>query len=199
MARSNSSQSAPAVEWGERVVVVGTSGSGKSTLARRLAAIHHLPLIELDLLFWDPQWRPTPGALFRQRVAAATAQPTWICDGNYGQIRELLWPRATTIIWLRSSFPRTFLRILRRTVRRAATREKICGENRESFRRSFLHRDSIILWMLKTWRGHRRKIPKLFEQPEHHHLRVLVCRHPREAQRIVDASLAAARISQRDP
>ncbi len=37
--------------------VVGTSGSGKSTLARRLAHRLELPWIELDRLYWRPNWQ----------------------------------------------------------------------------------------------------------------------------------------------
>ncbi|MBN0386682.1 (d)CMP kinase, partial [Pseudomonas aeruginosa] len=40
--------------------VVGTSGSGKSTLARRLAHRLELPWIELDRLYWRPNWQGAP-------------------------------------------------------------------------------------------------------------------------------------------
>jgi adenylate kinase family enzyme len=51
-----------------RVVVFGTTGSGKSTLAESLAARHGLRLIELDALFWGPDWQPARLELFRHRV-----------------------------------------------------------------------------------------------------------------------------------
>ena len=44
--------------------VVGTSGSGKSTLARRLAHRLGLPWIELDRLYWRPNWQGTPDEAF---------------------------------------------------------------------------------------------------------------------------------------
>ena len=55
--------------------VVGTSGSGKSTLARRLAHRLGLPWIELDRLYWRPNWQPG--------VAASGAV------AGHGQPREL--------------------------------------------------------------------------------------------------------------
>lgn len=174
----------------DRIIVIGTSGSGKTTFSDRLAEVLDLVRIELDVLFWDPDWTPVSPQIFRERVEHAVAAPGWVCDGNYGQVRDALWPRATTIVWLRYSFPRTLFRIVRRTLRRSITGEKICGENHESFVRSFFHRDSIIVWMLQTWGKHRRNIPALFEKPEHHHLRLLVCNHPRDAERILEASLA---------
>ncbi len=44
--------------------VVGTSGSGKSTLARRTAHRLGLPWIELDRLYWRPNWQGTPDEAF---------------------------------------------------------------------------------------------------------------------------------------
>ncbi|WP_262355798.1 shikimate kinase, partial [Klebsiella pneumoniae] len=44
--------------------VVGTSGSGKSTLARRLAHRLELPWIELDRLYWRPNWQGAPDEAF---------------------------------------------------------------------------------------------------------------------------------------
>ena len=54
--------------------VVGTSGSGKSTLARRLAHRLGLPWIELDRLYWRPNWQGAPdGAFFAAIAAGCTA------------------------------------------------------------------------------------------------------------------------------
>ncbi|MPZ15785.1 MAG: hypothetical protein GEU73_15410 [Chloroflexi bacterium] len=43
-----------------RVVVVGTSCAGKTTLARRLARILASEHVELDSLYWGPEWTPRP-------------------------------------------------------------------------------------------------------------------------------------------
>ena len=37
----------------ERVIVIGCPGAGKSTFARRLQGVTGLPLIHLDMLFWN--------------------------------------------------------------------------------------------------------------------------------------------------
>ena len=43
-----------------RIVVVGVTGLGKTTIARQLASLFYLPHIELDALYWEPNWTPAP-------------------------------------------------------------------------------------------------------------------------------------------
>src|SRR5690349_15844981 len=83
----------------ERVVVIGTSGCGKTVFAHRLAQALACPHVELDELYWGPKWTPKSGADFRRLVHAAVRGPRWVVDGNYSAVRELVWPRATTVIW----------------------------------------------------------------------------------------------------
>src|SRR5262245_13696918 len=85
---------------GQRIVIVGTTGSGKSTLARHLADRLNLSHIELDALYWGPNWIPCPEDDFRARVKDASAEERWVVDGNYNAVRNLVWPSADTVIWL---------------------------------------------------------------------------------------------------
>jgi adenylate kinase family enzyme len=141
-----------------RVVVIGTTGSGKSTLAERLAAQMGLRVIELDALFWGRDWQPVPLELFRHRVERETRDDGWIVVGNYGQVRDIVWPNADTLIWLDLPLPLVMWRLVRRTVQRAATKTELWGTgNRESFRNAFLSRQSILLWALKTHRRNRER------------------------------------------
>ena len=165
----------------ERIVVLGTSGSGKSTLAHALATRLAIPHIELDAIHWQADWTPLPRPLFRERVAAAIAPERWVLDGNYSAVRDLVWARATTLVWLNYPFPIVFMRLLRRTLRRALTRELLWGGNRESLRLAFLSRDSILWWMITTYRRRRREYPLLFAAPEHRHLDVITLTSPRAA------------------
>ena len=98
--------------------VVGTSGSGKSTLARRLAHRLGLRWIELDRLYWRPNWQGTPDEAFFADIAAATATPGWVLDGNYNRSRGVKWREVDLVIWLDYGLWRT----LRQAVWRAASR-----------------------------------------------------------------------------
>ena len=86
-----------------RIAVVGSSGSGKSTLAKRLAGDLGLPHIELDAINWQAGWKDLNSHdpdEFVRRVAAAVGQDAWVSDGNYGKVRDLVWNRATHLVWL---------------------------------------------------------------------------------------------------
>lgn len=133
-----------------RVVVIGSSCAGKSSFARALAESRGSTLVELDELYWGPDWKPKPQAEFLRLVAEAAAGEAWVAAGNYSLARDVLWARATTIVWLDLDLPLVFWRGLRRTAGRALSRETLFHGNRESLRRSFFSRDSILWWILST-------------------------------------------------
>lgn len=172
----------------QRVVVIGTTGSGKSTLAERLAEQTGLRVIELDALYWGRDWQGAPVDLFRHRVERETRDGGWIVVGNYGQVRDLVWRPADTLVWLDLPLPLVMWRLLRRTVRRAATKEELWGTgNRESFVQSFFSRHSILLWALKTHRRNREKYAMECEFLAKEK-RVVRLRNAREVERFVAAA-----------
>ena len=168
-----------------RTVVIGTSCSGKTMFARQLAARLSAPHIELDALHWAPDWQQRSTGEFLALVGQAAAAPAWVADGNYSRARPLLWPRASAIVWLNYPFPIVFARALRRTLVRAATREELWSGNRESLRRAFLSRESILSWVLTTHRRRRHDFRALFDQPPWPHLALIELTHPRAAARFL--------------
>lgn len=155
---------------GHRIVVIGTSGVGKTTLAARLAARLEVPHIELDALAWEPEWQKASSAVVRERVAAAIAPERWVLDGNYSQVRKMVWARADTLIWLCYPYRVVLWRLLRRTVRRVVGRELLWGTNVESLSNT-LGTNSLFLWQWKRHWLHHTQIPVLLHRPEHRHLR----------------------------
>lgn len=164
-----------------RVALVGTTGSGKSTLAERLSPLLGAPVVELDALFWRPGWNSAPEETFRGLVGEATGAERWIVVGNYGRMRDLVWRRADTLVWLDLPLARVMARLLRRTVRRIVSGEDLWGTgNRETFRRAFLDRRSILLWALRTHRANGRAFAAAAAEPSHAHLAVHRLRRPAE-------------------
>ena len=77
--------------------MVGTPGAGKSTVARELARNLGVPFVELDGIFHQPGWAPLAADEFRHRVAEVAAGDAWVIDGNYSDVRSLVWARADTV------------------------------------------------------------------------------------------------------
>jgi adenylate kinase family enzyme len=173
-----------------RIVIIGNSGSGKTTLADGIASRLSIPHIELDALHWEPNWTEAATEVFRARVAAALAGEAWVVDGNYKKARDLIWPRADTVVWLDYSLPLIMRRVTVRTFGRWARREMLWGTNRESLRNTLLTRESIIWWAFTNYRPHRRRTHDDMRDPAYAHLRRVHLRNPRETARWL-AALAA--------
>lgn len=169
----------------QRVVVVGTSCSGKTTLARQLSRVLGSPHVEMDAIHWMPGWQERPVDEVRRMAGEAAAAERWVMDGNYSAVRDIVWGRATAVVWLNYPFRVVLWRCLRRTITRAVTREELFSGNRESFRMSFLSRDSIILWAITSHRRVRREYRRILNGAEFPHLRMIELRSPTEAEAFV--------------
>ena len=163
----------------DRIVVIGTTSAGKTTLARQLSERLGAPHVELDALHWEPNWTPAVPELFRERVAQATLPSAWVADGNYSAVRDIVWTRATTLVWLDYSMAVITWRLPWRTLIRIARREELWNGNRETMRGVFLSRDSLLVWVFQTHWKQRRTFPNGLRQPEYAHLDVVHLRSPR--------------------
>jgi adenylate kinase family enzyme len=166
----------------ERVSVIGVTGAGKTTFARALAHTLSVPHIELDALHWEPNWAMAELAVFRDRVRSAVTLERWVIDGNYSKVRDLVWSRADTLVWLDYSFALTFGRLLRRTLARLKSGEELWNGNRERFADQFLSRESLFLWAIKTYPRYRQTFPQLIASDTCSHLHVVRLNTPRAAE-----------------
>ncbi|HUV10310.1 MAG TPA: AAA family ATPase [Acidimicrobiia bacterium] len=173
----------------QRVAVVGSPGSGKTTfataLARRLDVLH----VELDAIFHQPGWTPLPEPEFRRQVGARAAEAGWVFDGNYAAVRDLVWERADTIIWLDLRRSVVMPRVVRRTIRRTITREELWNGNREPWSNLWsLDRErSIIAWSWKEHPRYRASYAAAMADPAHAHLEFVRLGSPRSARRFLAA------------
>jgi len=172
---------------GRRVVVYGTTGSGKTTVAARIARCLGVPHIELDAIFWLPDWTKKPPEEYKLEVSALLEryQDGWVFDGNYRELREITLPRADAVVWLWLPFRVIFWRLLKRTVRRAWTGETLWGTNQESLLQAFFSRDSLLLYAITSRRRHRRGINQdLRDMP--HQAKVYELRSTREVEAFLE-------------
>jgi adenylate kinase family enzyme len=165
-------------------VVVGTSGAGKSTLAQRLSEQLKLDFVELDAFHWEPDWKAASIDTFRARANEATLGGDWVVAGNYQQVRDIIWPRADTLVWLDYSFALVFCRLTGRIIRRAVTREVLWNGNRETFwpHLKLWSEESLFHWLFKTYWRRRREFPILFSRPEYAHLKIVRLSSPRATE-----------------
>ena len=159
----------------KRIVVLGLSGSGKTTLAIALARQLRLSCIHADEIRWEANWQRLAQAAFVERIAAATERETWVFDGNRLSLRDLIWPRADTIVWLDYSLPVILRRICIRNFRRVVTKETLWNANKENWRRACRG----VCHSIQNFASPRRRIPSAIAQFPH--LQVIHLRSPREA------------------
>ena len=180
----------------QRISVVGNSGSGKSTLARRIAAALDIPHLELDSVFHQPGWQPLDTDAFRQMVSAFTDGPAWVVDGNYSQVRDIVWRRADMVIWVDPPRRRLMRQLTARTLRRMVTRVELWNGNRESWTNLFRldPEQSILVWAWTSHHMYRRRYLAAQADPANGHLEFIRLRTPDEAAALVrDAAVRAVR------
>jgi len=171
----------------QRVSVVGTSGAGKSAVASDLARLLGAVFLELDSVQHQADWTPLPTAQFRARVAAVASAETWVIDGNYSSVQDLVWARADTLAWL--DLPRRVVmrRVIWRTLRRVGGRVELWNGNRERWRNFFTldKEESVIVWAWQTHASTRARYEAAMTDPLYARLRFIRLRRPAEVRRFL--------------
>lgn len=171
-----------------KINIIGTSGSGKSTLARRIAAELAIPYIEMDRLYWRPNWQGTEDdALWSRLENTLAATEDWVLDGNYNRTRPVKWRNVDLVVWVDYGFARTLYQAVSRAFRRAWHKQELWPGtgNRESFRRSFFSRESIIIWTIKTWRSNRERYEADMRNPQYDHIRFVRITRRQDAETLI--------------
>ena len=171
----------------QRVSVVGTSGAGKSTLARSLAARLGASFLELDSVNHQADWVPLPTPEFRRRVASVVAGERWVVDGNYSKVRDLVWARADTVVWLDLPRHTVMRRVIWRSFRRVAGRVELWNGNRERWRNLFAldKEESVISWAWQTHAANQAKLEAAMADPANGHLRFVRLTSPAAVRRFL--------------
>lgn len=160
-----------------RIVVIGNTCAGKSTLGQTLAKTLSLPFVDLDALFWKPNWQQSELSEFRARVEKATCEGGWVVAGNYtAQQRDISWSRADTVVWLDLPLPRVLLRVLTRSFRRWRRREVLWGTNQERFfpqLKVWDEEESLVAWAVRHHAPRRADFRRAMSDPQWAHLEFL--------------------------
>ncbi len=149
------------------MAVVGCSGSGKTTLAAALAHALGVAPVELDSIYHQSGWTPLPDEEFRTRVAVAIEPETWVVDGNYSVVQDLVWGKADSVVWFDLPYLTVMARTIRRTLRRTITGEELWNGNKEPLSNlwSLNPEKSIIAWTATRHRTYRRNYSEAEHDP----------------------------------
>jgi adenylate kinase family enzyme len=140
-----------------RVLVAGTSGSGKTTLAGRIAALLGIAQVEIDAFYHGPGWVARDD--FVGDVLAFSAEPEWVTEWQYHEVRAVLAERADTLIWLDYSRSLVMRQVIVRTLRRRIGRQKLWNSNVEPpLRTIFTDPEHIVRW---AWSTHHQTADRL--------------------------------------
>ncbi len=164
----------------KRIVIIGSSSSGKTTLAKELSHKLNIQHKELDSFYWEPNWTEADPKIFRERVDCFTKQSNWITDGNFSQVQDLVWSRATTIIWLDYPFNIIIRQFFKRSIIRSFKKEELWNGNRETLWNSIIRPKSLLAWILKTYRRNKKRFSSLMESTEYPHAQFIQLKHPKE-------------------
>jgi hypothetical protein len=139
----------------------------------------------MDALYWGCNWTEIPKKEFIELVENAVMQKSWVMDGNYRIVRDIVWGRANILIWLNYPFLTILYQALMRTITRAITKEELFSGNRESFIMSFFSKESMLLWVLKSYPRRNREYPKLFKTGKYSHLRIIELFNQRQVNGLI--------------
>lgn len=99
-----------------KIAVLGYAGSGKTYLSDYIAEKKNIPVLHLDDIKWDKEWKPVDESVVLPIVSDFMAKEDWIIDGYYTylMIDERL-QKADKIVLLQLPRITCFFRAVKRT------------------------------------------------------------------------------------
>lgn len=166
-----------------RINVIGTSGSGKTTFGRQLANLLNIPFIEMDAVFWGPNWKMPPDEEFFPRLSELLERENWVLDGNYTRTMEFKWNRVQAVVWLNFSYARTVYQAIKRASGRLFDQEEIWTGtgNRENLKMLF-SKDSIVLYTICNYHRHVKRNIDYINSEEYSDIKFHQIRSPRDSK-----------------
>ena len=157
----------------KRINVIGTSGSGKSTVARRISCRLDIPHIEMDQIFWSKNWTMSSDENFENSLKEKLSKDSWVLDGNYSKTAPTKWKDVQMVIWVDLPFLITLYQAVMRSLRRVVIGQELWEgtECYESFRRSFLSRESVIWWTITTYKKVRSRYEQIMNDNTYSHIK----------------------------
>lgn len=168
----------------KKINIIGTSGSGKSIISKKLAEILDYEYIEMDDIFWGPNWSKDEHNIFLNKLKKELEKDKWVLDGNYKKTIPIKWKEIELIIWIDYSFIRTLFQISRRAIQRLIKNDELWLNtgNKETIK-SLLSKKSIILFMLKSYFSNKKLFNSYVKNNKYKFIRL---KSPKEVNRFLN-------------
>jgi len=172
-----------------RINIIGTTGSGKSTLAEKIATKLSIPYVEMDALSWGKNWQSLSDELFLKKLEDCLKKESWVLDGNYNRTTPIKWKNVEIVIWLDLPFWKIFYQVVIRTIHRSWTKKELWPgtNNRETFRKSFFSKDSVIVWCLKMHARTKKRYEACSNDPQYAHIKFIRFKSHKEADQFLNS------------
>ena len=119
--------------------------------------------MEIDALFHGPGWTPRPS--FQVDVCHFVAEPAWVTEWQYSQVRALVAARAQLLVWLDLPRWRVMQQVGRRTLGRRLRRQVLWNGNVEPpLWTIFTDREHVVRWAWSTHDTTGERVAGLLEQ-----------------------------------
>ncbi len=87
-----------------KIAIIGYSGSGKSTLAKMLSEKYNCPILYLDTINFEAEWKERDREKGKVMVENFMKNDSWVIDGNYTEFyQERRLEEADKIIFMNFS------------------------------------------------------------------------------------------------
>jgi len=167
------------------MMVIGAKGAGKSTLARQISERTGTKHYDLDIYYRRPNGSIKSRSEFGSSVSDIIAERNWIVDGDcvqgdFAQLVDIVWSKASTIVWLDPPFGVVVWRLTYRTLKRLTGRERLWHGHRETGA-AVLNRvrkfDAVKAYWVR-----KRRYAELVRRPEFARLEIVRLRKSAEVQ-----------------
>ncbi|BCL69280.1 adenylate kinase [Vibrio nigripulchritudo] len=172
----------------KKINVVGTSGSGKSTFGRLLAKKLNCTYLEMDAIFWKPDWTESSDEEFFANLKGKLSTESWVLDGNYNRTVPTKWANVDTVVWLDYSFTRTLYQAIKRAFISCFFKQELWEGtgNKESFKKTFFSKKSIILWTISNYQSNRIRYERMLSDPKFSHIEFVRISSPKMAKGFIE-------------
>lgn len=134
---------------GKKIWVIGGPGAGKTTVSQELSNGLGYAHLELDRFVWEKNWKKSDDESMRERVRTALAIDSWVVDGQYDPITEMILEACDSVIFLDVNIITRFWRVLSRSVSCCLIQKELWNGNKESWGRLF-SQNSMPVYVFKS-------------------------------------------------